>query len=93
MPSYYNRVKGTLEVAKLAQSSDIHLIQSSVQTAISNVITDLFGPSFVLGEAENDLKLIPTALHVDQINENYNEEDQWISFYERYYRQTLMIER
>lgn len=93
MPSYYNRIKGTLEVAKLAKSSDIHLIQSSIQDAISSVITDMFGPSFVLGEAENDLKLVPTAVHVDQISVNYDEEDQWISFYERYFRQAIFIEK
>lgn len=93
MPSYYNRVKGTLEMAKLAKASDINLIQSSVQNAISSVITDLFGPSFVLGEAENDLTLVPTAVHTDQLNTNYNEEDQWISFYERYFRQPLLIDK
>lgn len=93
MPSYYNRINGTLEVAKLAKSSDIHLIQSSIQDAISNVIVDLFGPSFVLGEAENDLTLVPTDIHIDQLNMNCDEEDQWLSFYERYFRQPLFIEK
>lgn len=93
MPSYYNRIKGTLEVAKLARASDIHLIQSGIQNAISNVIIDMFGPSFVLGESENDLKLVPTAIHVDQINTSCDEDNQWISFYDRYFRQSLFIEK
>lgn len=93
MPSYYNRVKGTLEVAKLAQSSDIHLIQSSVQDAISSLIVDMFGPAYILGQTENDLKLVPTPIHIDQSNTEYDAENQWISFYERYFRQSIRIEK
>ena len=93
MPSYYNRVKGTLEVAKLAQSSDIHLIQSSIQDAISSLIVDMFGPAYILGQQEDDLKLVPTAIHVDQSNTYYDNEQQWISCYERYLRQNISINK
>lgn len=93
MSSYYNKVRGTIDVGKLAQSSDIHLIQDSIQTAIKSLIIDMFGPGYILGENENDLRLVPTPVHNDQYNINYNESNSWISFYERYFRQGLYIDK
>ena len=93
MSSYYNKVRGTLNVGELAQSSDIHLIQDSIQTAIKSLIVDMFGPGYILGENETDLSLIPTPVHNDQFNTNFNESNNWISFYERYFRQGLYIDK
>ena len=93
MVSYYNKVEGTLETGKTARADDIHLIQSSIHDMIQQVIVDLCGTGFILGESENALKLYATNLHVDQSNLNYNEQVYWVSFYDKYLRQPLDIDK
>lgn len=93
MVSYYNKVEGTLETGKTARADDIHLIQSSIHNMIQQVIVDLCGTGFILGESENALKLYATNLHVDQSNLNYNEQVYWVSFYDKYLRQPLDIDK
>ena len=58
MPSYYNKVTGTINPEKTARSGDIHLIQSSIQDATRSMISDMFGTGFILGESENALPLM-----------------------------------
>lgn len=93
MASYYNKITGTLKGGELARSEDIHSIQSSIQEMIARVIVDHFGPAYILGHEENTLKLIPTPIHIDQNNLNTVADSEWISFYERYFRQTIKIEK
>ena len=93
MSSYYDVHKGTLEVAQLAQSSDIMTIQSHVQDAIKSLIVDMFGPGYILESTEDALKLTATPIHSDQQNLNYDSDNSWISFYERYFRQGIHIEK
>ena len=93
MSSYYKNIQGTLKTGKTARADDIHLIQSSIQDAISSLIVDMFGPAYILGQTENDLKLVPTPIHIDQSNTEYDIENQWISFYERYFRQGIRINK
>ena len=57
MSSYYNKVDGTLKTGQTARADDINLIQSSIQRAIQNMIVDILGTNFILGEDENALKL------------------------------------
>lgn len=93
MSSYYNRIIGTLSPSEIARSEDIHLIQSSIQNAFQEVITDLFGTGCILGDEEEDLKLIPTPYVIDQSNTNYDEEKPWISFTDIYLRQQINIDK
>ena len=93
MSSYYNRIIGTLSPSEVARSEDIHLIQSSIQTAFQEMITDLFGIGCILGQDEESLKLIPTPYTIDQSNNNYNEENPWISFFDIYLRQEIEIHK
>ena len=93
MVSYYNKVDGTLETGKTARADDIHLIQSSIHDMIQQVLVDICGTGFILGESENALKLYATNLHVDQSNLNYNEEVYWVSFYDKYLRQPIDIDK
>lgn len=93
MSSYYDVHQGTLEVAQLAQSSDIMTIQSHVQDAIKSLIVDMFGPGYILESTEDALKLTATPIHSDQQNLNYDSDNSWISFYERYFRQGIHIEK
>ena len=91
MSSYYNRIIGTLSPSEIARSEDIHLIQSNIQTAFQEMITDLFGLGCILGEEEENLKLIPTPYTIDQSNTNYNDDNPWISFSDVYFRQQIDI--
>lgn len=93
MSSYYTRVEGTLETGHTARADDIHLIQSNVREMIRNVIVDMFGDAFILGEEESAFKLYATNLHVDQTNLNYNDDVYWVSFYDRYFRQPIEIKK
>lgn len=93
MSSYYNRIIGTLAPSETARSEDIHLIQSSIQTAFQEMITDLFGMGCILGQEEESLKLIPTPYNIDQANTNYSDENPWISFFDIYLRQQIDIEK
>lgn len=91
MSSFYNRITGTLQTGKTARADDIHLIQSSIQKAFESMIIDMFGSGFILGQSENALKLYATDLHVDQSNLQYSKETCWISFYDTYLRQRIVI--
>ena len=92
MSSYYNKVDGTLKTGQTARADDINLIQSSIQRAIQNMIVDILGTNFILGEDENALKLYATDSHIDQSNLNYNDEDKfWVSFYDMYVKQPIDI--
>lgn len=95
MPSYYRRVVENLKPNYTAKSEDIHLIQSKIQEMAHDIITDNFGNHYILGEGEEDLKLIPTTDYIDQSNYHYAEGDNkcWISFYDRYLRQSIYIEK
>ena len=95
MPSYYNRVKGDLEEGKLAKSSDIQLIQSGIQNAISRMIIDLYGQAFILGYDEDILTLSATPVHVDQKNTDFTPTPtkKVISFHGRYLRQSIFTEK
>ena len=93
MPSYYNKVTGTLDAGKTARSGDIHLIQSSIQEAMRSMISDMFGTGFVLGEAENALKLYSTSEHRDQYNYNNDENTSSISLLDTYLKQPIIIEK
>ena len=52
MSSYYNTIQGTLNTGQTARSSDIHLIQSSIQDAFQRALIDICGTGIVLGESE-----------------------------------------
>lgn len=93
MPSYYNTVTGTIDAGRTARSSDIHLIQSSIQQAMRTMISDMFGAGFILGESENALKLYSTSEHRDQYNENNEDNIRTISFLDRYFKQPIIIEK
>ena len=93
MSSYYNRVQGTLETGKTARADDIHLIQSSTSRMGRDITIDIAGPSFILGESEDAFKLYATNQHVDQSNLNYNENGCWVSFYDKYLRQPIDINK
>lgn len=107
MSSYYTNIEGTLETGKTARADDIHLIQSSVREMIKNVIIDLCGDAFILGESENAFKLYAASpqkvydkttetskyIYIDQTNLNYNDDVYWVSFYDRYFRQPIEIKK
>lgn len=95
MPSYYNHIDGTLQPGRTARSSDIHLIQSSIQDAFQRALIDICGTGVVLGDEENALRLSPTTQHVDQSNsfDFADEENPGLSFYEIYLRQPIDIEK
>ena len=93
MSSYYNRIQGTLETGKTARADDIHLIQSSTSRAIRDATIDIGGTSFILGGAEDAFKLYATNQHTDQSNLNYNENGCWVSFYDKYLRQPIDIDK
>ena len=88
MSSYYNTIQGTLNTGQTARSSDIHLIQSSIQDAFQRALIDICGTGIVLGESEDALKLEPTTQSIDQYNsfDNADEENTSISFYDIYFR-------
>lgn len=94
MSSYYNQVHGNLIERRIARVEDINLIQKNIQKAIEDMINDLHGPHFIIGEEEEALQLVPTTDVTDQCNYNYDSTDeskQWISFYDRYFRQPIYI--
>ena len=95
MSSYYNTIQGTLNTGQTARSSDIHLIQSSIQDAFQRALIDICGTGIVLGESEDALKLEPTTQSIDQYNsfDNADEENTSISFYDIYFRQPIDIEK
>lgn len=95
MSSYYSRVIGSLAATEIARSEDIHLIQSNIQSAFQDMIKDTFGQGCILGEEEDSLKLIPTPDHIDQENDNFDveENNRFISFYDKYLRQTIDISK
>ena len=93
MSSYYNRIQGSLEAGKTARADDIHLIQSSIKNMIRQVIIDMCGTAFVLGESENALKLYATNSHVDQSNLDSTQSPKWVSFYDKYLRQPIDINK
>ena len=97
MSSYYERVAGTIEPSQIAQSEDIHAIQTNIQKAFQEMITDIFGNGCILDEGEEILKLTPVPYHIDQENKNFDEDgrksDYLISFYDRYFRQKITIEK
>ena len=99
MSSYYTRVEGSLESGKTARADDIHLIQSNIQEMIHDVIVDMFGPGFILGETENAFKLYGISsgndehIFIDQKNTTINETLHWISFYAMYLKQPIDIEK
>ncbi len=93
MSSYYDRVSGTLSPSEIARSEDIHEIQSNITTAFQEMLIDLFGTGCILGDDEEDLKLIPTPYTIDQANTDYGEENPWISFSDIYLRQRIDIEK
>ena len=89
MTSYYDRVIGTLFPGQIARSEDINNIQSNVQDAFERFIKDLLGDGCILDEDENAMVLMPTPFHVDQENKNYDPDDNFISFYDRYFKQKI----
>lgn len=93
MTSYYDRVIGTLFPGQIARSEDINNIQSNVQDAFERFIKDLLGDGCILDEDENAMVLMPTPFHVDQENKNYDPDDNFISFYDRYFKQKISIEK
>ncbi|MBO5476305.1 MAG: hypothetical protein J6A15_00940 [Clostridia bacterium] len=93
MASYYTPIQGTLDTGKTARSSDIHLIQSGIQDAISKALIDITGTGVILGESEDALKLEPTTQKIDQSNPFFDEENAGVSFYEIYLRQPIDIEK
>ena len=93
MSSYYDTVIGSLRQAEIARAEDINLIQSNIQVAFEEMMNDMFGTGCILGGEEDDLKLTPIPTHVDQYNNMFDEDDSWLSFYDIYLRQRLMIEK
>lgn len=93
MASYYTKIDGTLHPGLTARSDDINLIQSSISEAIREVVIDICGDGFIIGESENAFKLYATDLHTDQSNLNYNQDIYWVSFYDRYFRQPIEIQK
>ena len=93
MSSYYNRVIGSLAPTEIARSEDINLMQSNTQTALQEMIRDICGAGCIIGGGEEDLKLTPTPDHTDQENMNYEDEADFISFQDRYLRQSILIEK
>lgn len=98
MSSYYEIVNGNLSSAEIAKSEDINAIQTNIQTAFQQMLKDTYGEACILDENEEALKLTPTPYHIDQENTAFNNdtdniEDYCISFYDRYLRQKIKIEK
>ena len=93
MSSYYKRVTGNLKENLTARVSDINDIQTNIQDSEKEQIKELHGESFIIGEEEDAFKLTATTDYIDQININCDDENKWISFYDRYLRQSLCIEK
>ena len=91
--SYYNLVTGNLSSSKIAKSGDIVNIQSNIQSAFAESITDMFGDACILDGDEEALKITPTPDHIDQENKNFDDADPYISFYDRYFRQKITTEK
>lgn len=91
--SYYNLVTGNLSASKIAKSRDIVNIQSNIQSAFAESITDMFGDACILDGDEEALKITPTPDHIDQENKNFDDADPYISFYDRYFRQKITTEK
>ena len=91
--SYYNLVTGNLSSSKIAKSEDIVNIQSNIQGAFAESITDMFGDACILDGDEEALKITPTPDHIDQENKNFDDADPYISFYDRYFRQKITTEK
>ena len=70
--SYYNLVTGNLSSSKIAKSEDIVNIQSNIQGAFAESITDMFGDACILDGDEEALKITPTPDHIDQENKNFD---------------------
>ena len=83
---YYKQVLG-IEPSKLAQAEHINLIQSHVNNAFVECLSDLFGNGCILDDDEEALKVTPTPYHIDASNKNFENENDYISFYDRYLRQ------
>jgi len=83
---YYKQVLG-IESTKLAQAEHINLIQSHVNNAFVECLSDLFGNGCILDDDEEALKVTPTPYHIDASNKNFENENDYISFYDRYLRQ------
>ena len=92
MSSYYSRVQGTLNTGQIANASDINEIQTAIQNMIDAAMRDVNGAAVVLGEDEDALKLEPTTEHIDQSNTDL-EDTEGISFYGRYFKQPINIEK
>lgn len=90
---YYNMVIGDISSSQIAKSEDINRIQSNIQSAFAESITDMFGDSCILDGDEEALKITPTPDHIDQENKNFDDENSLISFYDRYFRQEIVIEK
>ena len=93
MSSYYERVIGNLMSSEIAKSEDIHSIQTNIQSALQDSYKDFFGDGCILDDDEEALKLTPTPSHIDQQNKNYNDDENFISFYDRYLRQKIVTEK
>ena len=91
--SYYNMVTGNLSSSKIAKSEDIVNIQSNIQGAFAESITDMYGDACILDGDEEALKITPTPDHIDQVNKNFDEANSYISFYDRYFRQKITTEK
>jgi hypothetical protein len=93
MTGYYRKVFNDLEPGHTARSGDINLIQSSVDNAISDLAVDIEGPAVIIGGDEDAFKITPSPDAYDQKNTTTNTNDQWLSFYEKYLRQKIRIEK
>ena len=97
MGSYYERVNGHIKPSEIARSEDINKIQTNIQTAFTEMIKDIYGDGCILDEDEEALKLTPTSYHIDQQNKKFNNtdniDDYCISFYDRYFRQKIELDK
>ena len=94
MSSYYSRVTGTLQPGRTARSEDINSIQTQIEKSIEEIIKDMFGMAFILGESENAFKLYGTNIHTDQVNTDYQIDGyHWLSFYDVYLKQPIDIKK
>ena len=89
MSSYYQDVTGNLRANATARVEDITQIQRNIQLGEKEYTEDMFGHSFILGSEEDSFKLTATTDYTDQSNTNYDEDNPWISFYDRYLRQSI----
>ena len=93
MTGYYQKIDNDLKPGHIARSGDINLIQSSINNAISDLAVDIEGPAVIIGGDENSFKLTPSPEKYDQLNTTTDENNQWISFHEKYLRQKIRIEK